>query len=62
MFKTKLMLMAIVALLAGCSYPAAVVSNLLAGVIQGGLSNPTALLSGALTNGLFNVIGLLPMP
>lgn len=47
----------------GCTlYPAAVLSNLIAGASQGGLANPTALLDGALQNGLLNIIGVLPPP
>lgn len=52
-------------LLSGCSfseYPSAVLSNLMAGVSQGGAADPIGLFSGALINGFFNIIGALPSP
>jgi hypothetical protein len=48
----------LVTLASGCSFGA----NMRAGISQGGLANPIALLSGALVNSAFNGLGWLPKP
>ena len=62
MKRVKLVLAFALIALSGCSYPSAVMSNLIVGASQGGWANPVGLLSGALTNGLFNSMGWLPSP
>lgn len=63
------MLPVLTALVAGCdasaflrAYPAAVLSNLISGLSQGGLADPAGLMSHALLNGLWNILGLLASP
>jgi hypothetical protein len=62
----KLFVLSVLCLLvSGCSawvYPAAVLSNFLAGMSQGGLSDLDGLVRGALINGFFNIVGVLPPP